>query len=727
MRTTLTTPSVLRGIVYTLCLLACCISLQGQTFRNPIREGAPDPTMAYHNGFYYLTYTNGSQLDIVKAASVAELYTAPAVTVWTDANPARCCHMWAPALRLLNGPNGLRWYLYYCADNGNDVNHRNYVLESAGQDPMGPYTFKGKLIPTSGDEKGIDGNVLVKDDGSMYFIWCFNSRVAIATMSNPWTVTSNKVIISVPTYAWETQQAAVNENPAILKKAGKTFLMYSASHCVSPNYAVGMLTNTDGNYMNAASWVKTSTPVFQKSAANGVYGTGGCDFFKSPDGTEDWMVYHATSNANGDCGGGRSSRLQKITWNANNTPNFGVPAATTTDIYLPSAYIIIPDGTYRITNVGSGKVLNARTCSGNNSTIMEQNDYTGADCQRWNFQHMGDGWYRISSRISGRALDVNACLPGDGATVQLWDWLNNDCQRWRIEDWGNGQVRIMNKASHKILDVANGSTASGAQVWQWSWNGSGAQRWTLTSTSPNYIPDGTYKIRLARNNKVMQPANGSIAAGTATVQSDWLDSSYQKWQIEATPDGWYKFTAAGGTVLDLNICDPSNGAKVMLWYWLDNSCQRWGFEGLGNGLYGIVSKASGKALDAPDPDNGGRVYQWQWLNNINQQWYVDPVPAASPQLLTTTKSPRRFFITPNPVTIGKDIRLEYRSESVAQPATIMLTDMYGKLVQQQKTILQKGNNLLYLSTSKLQPGIYSATILRNDLSRKESMKVVVVR
>jgi GH43 family beta-xylosidase len=718
-KTNFMSPYLLKLSSSLLCLLLC-LCLHAQTFRNPIRDGAPDPTMAYYNGYYYLTYTNGSQLDMIKAASVAELRTAPAVTVWRDNTASRCCEMWAPALRLLNGPNGLRWYLYYAADNGSDVNHRIYVLESSGLDPLGPYTFKNKLIPTSGDEKGIDGNVLVKDDGSMYFIWCFNSRIAIATMSNPWTVTSNKVIISVPTLTWEKQMAAVNENPAVIKRNGKTFLTYSASHCVSPNYCVGMLTNTDGNYMNAASWVKSPNPVFQKSAANGVYGVGGNDFFKSPDGTEDWFVYHGTSNPNGDCGGGRSSRIQKITWNADNTPNFGVPVSEATDVPIPSAPIIIPNGTYRITHAITGRVLDAVGCSGNNGTLPEIWDWYGADCQRWQFEHMGDGWYKITCRLGGRALDNASCLPNDGNKIQLYDWLDNDCQRWRIESWGNGTFRLVNKSSGKFLDVSNDGRVNGSIVFQWHSTGANAQRWILQPVSGNYIADGTYRIRLAKNNKVLEPSGGDDNHGIPMNQWDWVDSSFQKWRVEATPDGWYKFTSPNGFALDLENCNNTDGGKVMLWDWLNNDCQRWGVTALTNGQYAIVSKASGKVLDAAGNDNGGVVYQWTWLNNANQQWFVE-APPVSPGARTATVS--RLSLMPNPITAGNQIQVIYRSD-VSQPATITVYDVFGRVVQQQRVTVLNGYNRFVLQSSPLHRGVYSTTIQLSN-GNKESRKIVI--
>jgi len=80
----------------------------------------------------------------------------------------------------------------------------------------------------------------------------------------------------------------------VLQRNGKTFIVCSAGHCPTPDYKLGMLTyNGTGDPLDSASWVKSPNPVFQRSNANGVYGPGHNGFFKSPDGTEDWIVYHA--------------------------------------------------------------------------------------------------------------------------------------------------------------------------------------------------------------------------------------------------------------------------------------------------------------------------------------------------------------------------------------------------------------------------------------------------
>lgn len=97
-----------------------------------------------------------------------------------------------------------------------------------------------------------------------------------------------------------------------------------------------MLTCNGGDPLSSSSWVKSPNPVFQRSDANGVYGPGHNGFFKSPDGTEDWMVYHANSSAGGGCDMNRTTRALKLTRNADGTPNFGTPVALGVSLPAPS-------------------------------------------------------------------------------------------------------------------------------------------------------------------------------------------------------------------------------------------------------------------------------------------------------------------------------------------------------------------------------------------------------
>ncbi|AUX44322.1 alpha-N-arabinofuranosidase [Sorangium cellulosum] len=312
------------------------------TFQNPLnRDQGSDPWLLYHEGNYYLSATTWSDvLTMRRSPTIEGLKTAPAVTVWTGDDPSRCCNMWAPEFHLLDGPNGKRWYFYYTAGpSGPNTDHqRMHVLESAGTDPMGPYTYKARLYVREADHWAIDGSVM-QLDGRLYYLfsqWTTDQNIYIAAMSNPWTLTGQRVLLSSPTHAWERQAGNVNEGPVALQRGGKTFIVYSASACWGPDYKLGMLTYGGGDPLRTSSWIKSAEPVFQRSDEYFVYGPAHNGFFTSPDGTEHWIVYHANDSARGGCDTQRTTRAQKFTWNDDGTPNFGVPVATDVDIPVPS-------------------------------------------------------------------------------------------------------------------------------------------------------------------------------------------------------------------------------------------------------------------------------------------------------------------------------------------------------------------------------------------------------
>ena len=311
------------------------------SFTNPIKRNGPDPWLQYHNGFYYLaTTTWNSTITMRRSATLAGLASAPDQVIFNLAGRANgCCNMWAPEFHLLNGPNGDRWYFYYTAgQNVSDYNptQRLHVLESAGTDPMGPYTFKADL----GSDWQLDASVL-KVGSSLYLMGTYGGDGAgqsnfIQRLSNPWTLNGSRVRLSSPTLSWERQTGAVNEGPEPLYHNGKVMVVYSASACWGPDYKLGLLTLTGSDPMNPGHWTKSPNPVFQRNDANGVFAPGHNGFFKSPDGTEDWIVYHANDSASGACDMNRSTRAQKFTWNADGTPNFGIPARLGTTLTAPS-------------------------------------------------------------------------------------------------------------------------------------------------------------------------------------------------------------------------------------------------------------------------------------------------------------------------------------------------------------------------------------------------------
>jgi GH43 family beta-xylosidase len=315
------------------------------TFTNPILTSGPDPWIIQKDNVYYYTHTLGNRIAIWKTSKVSELRNAPVTVVWTaPASGPDSKNVWAPELHFLDG----KWYLYYTAGSSNDfATQRIFVLENSNADPTsGTWISKGEINDPAANVFSIDGSVL-EHGGKKYLLWSSQTsdadktqRIYIAEMANPWTLATSRQLISSPQFPWETMGAppAVNEGPQVLKNAsGKLFIIYSASGCWTDDYALGMLTLKDGgNVLNASDWMKSSSPVFSKNPSSSVFGPGHNSFFKSADGTEDWILYHANSQPGQGCGDSRNPRIQKFTWNADGTPNFGQPVKTGTNIIKPS-------------------------------------------------------------------------------------------------------------------------------------------------------------------------------------------------------------------------------------------------------------------------------------------------------------------------------------------------------------------------------------------------------
>jgi GH43 family beta-xylosidase len=341
-------------IIYFLLLVSAGGAMaqsQSGKFTNPLLHSGADPWVTYKDGYYYYMNTAGNRLAIRKTKDLGELAKAELKVVWTPPEgTAYSKEIWAPELHFLEN----KWYIYFSADDGNNNNHRIYVLENSSADPLqGDWQFKGKV----GDDTNkwaIDGSVFYHNK-QLYMIWAGwegnvngQQNIYIAKMRNPYTITGKRVKISSPKYEWEKHgdlhdvnnppHVNVNEGPEVLNHGNKLFLIYSASGCWTDNYSLGMMSaKASSNLLNPKSWKKSPKPVFETSAANSVYAPGHNSFFKSPDGREDWILYHANPEPGCGCGGQRSPRMQKFTWNKDGTPNFGFPAKPGETLAAPSS------------------------------------------------------------------------------------------------------------------------------------------------------------------------------------------------------------------------------------------------------------------------------------------------------------------------------------------------------------------------------------------------------
>ena len=145
-------------------------------------------------------------------------------------------------------------------------------------------------------------------------------------------------MIAFPEFDWETKPSPVLEGPeGITSPDGEIFMVYSANSCNTGDYALGALQLKNGaNPLLASSWVKLPDPLLTTSVENGMYGPGHNGFFKSPDGTEDWMVFHANRNKDGSCDAYRQTFVQPVHWDEEGRPLLSPPLAPGQEIAPPS-------------------------------------------------------------------------------------------------------------------------------------------------------------------------------------------------------------------------------------------------------------------------------------------------------------------------------------------------------------------------------------------------------
>lgn len=311
------------------------------TIPNPLILQRADPHLTRHtDGYYYFmgTVPEYDRLALRRARTIPALAIAEEKTIWRKhATGPMGAHIWAPELHHIAG----KWYIYFAAGAADKIwDIRIYVLENAAANPLeGEWVERGQL-KTNWESFALDATTF-EHRGIRYLLWAQkdpairgNTNLYIAKMDSPTSIVGKQVMLSQPDRPWEQIRYLVNEGPTVIVRNGRVFMAYSAAG-TGAEYCVGLLTaKEDADLLDPKSWTKSPEPVFVTSEANGIFGPGHNSFISSPDGGSDLIVYHARNYKEipGDPlkDPNRHTRVQKISWRADGTPDFGVPVRETT-------------------------------------------------------------------------------------------------------------------------------------------------------------------------------------------------------------------------------------------------------------------------------------------------------------------------------------------------------------------------------------------------------------
>ena len=258
-----------------------------------------DPyVLLYENKYYRCFASEGNTISLACAESLAELAKVRGQVVYTaEPNTPWSRELWAPELHVIDG----KCYIYVACDDGENKNHRMYVLTNGSENPEIPYRMLGKLTDKT-DKWAIDGTVF-NYNGELYTVWsgwdgdvniCQN--LYIAKMASPTEIATERVMISTPEYDWEKMDCVgdgkglptINEGPCYYERDGEAMLIYSASGSWANNYCLGILRLVGDDPLNPAAWEKQPFPAM--SQADGYNGPGHCSVFC--DGKDDYIAYH---------------------------------------------------------------------------------------------------------------------------------------------------------------------------------------------------------------------------------------------------------------------------------------------------------------------------------------------------------------------------------------------------------------------------------------------------
>ncbi|USQ93896.1 family 43 glycosylhydrolase [Caulobacter sp. RL271] len=302
---------------------------------NPlVRQRADAQIFKHRDGVYYMTASvpEYDRLAIRRAPTLAELSTAAEAVIWRRPKTGKLGgYIWAPELHEIDG----RWHMYFAAgDAGEPFHIRTYVLRCLDKDALtGRWEMAGQF-QTPWDTFTLDSTIF-SHRRVRYALWAqqepgikTNSNLYLAPLASPTTLAAPPARLTLPTLDWEIRGFKVAEGPAPLVRNGRVFISYSAS-ATDDRYCLGLLSADEGaDLMSPDAWRKSPEPVFVSSEETGVWGPGHNAFTVDEQG-RDVLVYHGRDykKIQGDplFDPNRHTRVQRLYYKADGTPDFGVP------------------------------------------------------------------------------------------------------------------------------------------------------------------------------------------------------------------------------------------------------------------------------------------------------------------------------------------------------------------------------------------------------------------
>ena len=294
-----------------------------------------------------------------------------------------------------------------------------------------------------------------------------------------------------------------------------------------------------------------------------------------------------------------------------------------------------------ITSVANKKlvtdVTSASTVNGARVQLYSSNN---TNAQKYRFESIGNGTYKIVNINSGKMLDVAGGSTANGAALQQYTSNNTVAQQWTVRNYGSGKIALVSVNANKAVDIPGGNAVQQAQLQLYSPNGTVAQQWLvakapltlrerLNETAAKHrqdLPDGTYTFGSKLNTSMKMDVSGASRSNYGNVQI-WANNgtNAQKWKVTHDSNGYATLTSVNsGKVLDVNGGVSASGTNVQQYDSNGTYAQKWIAVKNSDGSYTLQSALAENAVldvNGGSSANGANV-QLYTSNGTNAQKWV---------------------------------------------------------------------------------------------------------
>lgn len=275
-------------------------------YKNPVYDQYfADPFVLHHDGQYY-AYGTGPRSPEGRAFPVLQ---STNLVDWDDRGwaltPSDGDDFWAPEVAFHEGV----FYLYYSAHGINDNDHQLRVATSTH--PLGPFQDAGHvLVPDQ--PFSIDPHPFKDVDGQWYLFYSqdfltldgeyrVGTGIVVDRMLDMLTLAGQSKVVTRPHADWQLFQAQRSlyggvhdwhtiEGAALRFHNGRYYCFYSGGSWERENYGISYV--VADHVLGPYRLPTIANPVL-RSVPGHVIGPGHNSFTESPDGMDEYIVYHA--------------------------------------------------------------------------------------------------------------------------------------------------------------------------------------------------------------------------------------------------------------------------------------------------------------------------------------------------------------------------------------------------------------------------------------------------